>query len=244
MKMFGVALPALRARVRRDVAKPGLSLEKILATIVRLLDTTQVRVGNDLYARENGSFGLTTLRNRHVSFVAEGRLRLRFRGKGGTENEVVVNDRRLVQIIRGCYQLPGQRHFQYVDDAGTRHPVDSAQVNDYLCDATGAEFTAKDFRTWAATVAAAQLASNVPLPDPPSERALRACELEVIRTVAKRLRNTPAVCRRSYVNPVVFAHWRSGRLHAMFAAKRRGRALAAEQLVLRLLSLRQTAGEH
>lgn len=236
MSMFGAALPALRLRVRRDLAKPGMTREKILATVVRLLDTTLVRVGNDTYARENGSFGITTLRNRHVRFVADGRLRFSFRGKGGNAHEVTVSDRRLVQIVHRCHQLPGQRLFQYIDDAGAHHPVDSEQVNDYLSEVTGSEFTAKDFRTWAATVAAAELAASVPLPDPPSERALKACELDVIRTVAGRLRNTPAVCRKSYVNPVVFTHWRAGRLHAIFRAHGRGRTRAAERLALEMLA--------
>ena len=210
---FGAALPRLRLRLRRDLALPGMPREKVLAVVVSLLDATRVRIGNAEYARDNNSFGLTTLRNRHVQFVRDGKLLLRFRGKGGAEHEIAIDDRRLVRLVRKCHQLPGQRLFQYVDDTGDRRPVDSDQVNAYLRDAMGADFTAKDFRTWGATLRAIGLMAGTPLPESASEREQNGCIIAAIKQVATELRNTPAVCRKSYINPVVFSTWRSGALH-------------------------------
>ncbi len=153
MPAFGEALPRLRRRLRRDLALPGLPREKVLAVIVSLLDATRVRIGNAEYARDNDSYGLTTLRNRHVQFVRDGRLLFRFRGKGGAEHEIAVDDKRLARLVRHCHELPGQRLFQYVDETGERRPIDSDQVNLYLKEAMGDDFTAKDFRTWGATLA-------------------------------------------------------------------------------------------
>ena len=178
-----------------------------------LLDATHARVGNAEYARENGSFGLATLCNRHVRFVPDGTLVLRFRGKGGVPHAVAVDDRRLARLVRHCHELPGQPLFQYVDEAGELRPVDSGQVNLYLKEAMGEGFTAKDFRTWAATLRAIELMRETPIPESPSELAYKRCIAEVIRTVAAELRNTPAVCRNSYVNPLVFDAWRRGALH-------------------------------
>ena len=210
---FGAALPRLRARLRRDIALPGLPREKVLAVVVSLLDATRVRIGNAEYARDNNSFGLTTLRNRHVQFVRDGRVLLRFRGKGGADHEIVVDDKHLAHLVRKCHQLPGQKLFQYIDESGERRPIDSGQVNAYLKDATGAEFTAKDFRTWGATLRAIALMAATKLPDEASERELNACVIAAVKQVAIELRNTPAVCRKSYINPLVFAAWRSGALH-------------------------------
>lgn len=235
MAAFGAALPRLRRRLRRDLVAAGLSREKVIAAVVRLLDTTLARVGNDEYARSNGSFGLTTLRNRHVRFGAGGRLHLLFRGKGGIDHEIAVDDRRLVAIVRHCHQLPGQRLFQYVDESGATRAVDSGQVNDYLRDAMGADFTAKDFRTWGATMRAAELLARMPLPERRSERALKAREIEVVRTVASELRNTPTVCRKSYINPVAFENWRAGRLHALFANVPAGIGRRSERAAVALL---------
>ncbi|MFO1397629.1 MAG: DNA topoisomerase IB [Burkholderiales bacterium] len=217
MIAFGEALPKVRRRLAADLARDGLVRDKVLAAVVALLDTTRARVGNEEYARENKSYGLTTLRNRHVQFVRDGRARLAFRGKGGVEHEVVVDDRRLARIMRRCQQLPGQLLFQYVDDAGARHPVKSDLVNEYLKEVAGEGFTAKDFRTWAATLRAFALLAAQPLPEPVSERACKACEVAAIKAVAAELRNTPAVCRKSYINPAVFAGWRDGSLHAAHA---------------------------
>jgi len=210
---FGDALPRLRKRLRHDLALPGLPREKVLAVIVSLLDATRVRIGNAEYARDNNSYGLTTLRNRHVQFIRDGRLLFRFRGKGGADHEVPVDDKRLARLVRRCHELPGQRLFQYVDEDGGRHPIDSDQVNAYLGEIMGADFTAKDFRTWGATLRAIALMAATPLPESPSERALNECIVAAVKKVAAELRNTAAVCRKSYINPVVFAAWRSGSLH-------------------------------
>src|SRR5436190_156365 len=137
---FGEALPRLRLRLRRDLALPGLPREKVLAVIVSLLDATRLRIGNDEYARDNNSYGLTTLKNRHVQFIRDGRLLFRFRGKGGAETEIALDDKRLARLIRRCHQLPGQRLFQWLDDDGNRHPIDSGQVNAYLREVMGADF--------------------------------------------------------------------------------------------------------
>lgn len=234
MVEFGEALPRLRGRIRRDLALPGLPCEKVLALIVALLDATRLRIGNSAYTRDNRSFGLTTLRNRHASFPA-GRLRFNFRGKGGTEHDLIVDDRRLARIVRRCQELPGQQLFQYLDDAGARHGIDSGMVNDYLRDATGREFTAKDFRTWGATLRAIGLMACTPLPEPQSERALNACVIAAIRVVADDLRNTPTVCRKSYINPAVFSGWREGSLHRVVREDLSNSPRKVEMLALKFL---------
>ena len=208
---FGGALPKLRQRLRRDLARRGLPREKVLAVIVSMLDSTRARIGNPEYARQN-SFGLSTLRNRHVQFIRDGRALLRFRGKSGVRHEIVVDDRRLVRLVRKCQELPGQRLFQYIDDDGQRRPVGSADVNDYLREAMRGDFTAKDFRTWGATMRTVVLLSRTTLPRRPSERACKSKINRVVRRVAEELHNTPAVCRKSYINPAVFEAWRCGRL--------------------------------
>src|SRR6188768_1936710 len=226
MRSFGKALGRLRAGVRRDLALAGLPREKVLALVVKLLDATQVRVGNAEYARTNGSFGLTTLRNRHARFPSRGKALLHFRGKGGAEHDVLVEDARLAKLVRRCQELPGQALFQYVDDEGARRAIDSGQVNDYLRERMGEEFTAKDFRTWHATLHALKLIGKVPLPEKRSERALRACINAVVKEVAGGLRNTPAVCRKSYINPAVFVAWQNGELR-----KRAARGSSAKTLL-------------
>ncbi|UYB52552.1 DNA topoisomerase IB [Xanthomonas sp. AM6] len=212
---FGQALPRLRRRLRRDLALPGYPRDKVLAMVVALMAETLVRVGNAEYARSNRSYGLTTLRNRHMEFVKGGRARLKFRGKGGQEHDIEVDDVQLVKLIRGCQQLPGQALFQYRDDDGTLQPVDSGEVNDYLREAMGESFTAKDFRTWGGTRAALQRLAQLPLPEPSSERALKLAQNAVIREVADALGNTPAVCRKAYIDPCVFDGWRCGDLHGL-----------------------------
>ncbi|MFC6840763.1 DNA topoisomerase IB [Xanthomonas theicola] len=212
---FGQTLPRLRRRLRRDLALPGYPRDKVLAMVVALMAETLVRVGNAEYARSNRSYGLTTLRNRHLEFVKGGRARLKFRGKGGQEHDIEVDDVRLVKLIRGCQQLPGQALFQYRDDDGQLQPVDSGEVNNYLRKAMGERFTAKDFRTWGGTRAALQRLAQLPLPEPSSERALKLAQNAVIRKVADALGNTPAVCRKAYIDPCVFAGWRGGALHGL-----------------------------
>ena len=236
MVAFGEALPKLRRKLKRDLGLAGLPREKVLAVVVSILDATRVRIGNSEYARDNKSFGLTTLRNRHVSFIRDGRAVLNFRGKGGVQHEVHIGDKRIALIMRRCQEIPGQHLFQYVSDDGQRCPIDSGQVNDYLREAMGDDFTAKDFRTWGATLHAITLLARTPLPEAPSERALRKAIADVVKQVAVKLRNTPAVCRKSYINPAVFDSWRSGLIHRVFngslslAAPRK-----AETLVLAFL---------
>jgi DNA topoisomerase IB len=216
MTTFAGALPRLRRQLARDLSLEGLPREKVLALVVSILDATRVRVGNAEYARDNKSFGLTTLLNRHVSIISHGRVLLNFRGKGGVPHEVIIDDRRIAKIIRRCQELPGQHLFQYVTDAGQRAPIDSGQVNDYLRDAMGDDFTAKDFRTWGATLQAIVLLARAPLPENASERSFKREIAEVVRQVAAELRNTPAVCRKSYINPAVFDAWRAGEIRRAF----------------------------
>lgn len=214
---FGKAMPALRRRVRADLARRGHPREKVCAIVMAVLADTLIRVGNDEYARSNGSFGLTTLRDRHVEFLRGGRARFRFKGKSGQAHEVALDDARLATLVRGCQQLPGQQLFQYRGDDGRRQPMSSTLVNAYLRDAMGEAFTSKDFRTYAATLAAFRLLARTPLPRggrgrPPGELAFAHAEKAVVAQVAAALGNTPAVCRRAYIDPAVFEAWRDGRL--------------------------------
>jgi DNA topoisomerase I len=231
---FGRKLPALRRRVRRDLAMPGLAREKILALVTSVMSETLIRVGNREYTRQNRSYGLTTLRSRHVQFPP-GRACFRFRGKSGQPCDASIDDPRLVRLIRRCQQLPGQLLFQYLDEDGAPHPVDSGAVNDYLRDTMGEAFTAKDFRTWGGTVAAAEAFAATPLPDPASERALASCQAAAVRQVADVLGNTVAVCRASYIHPRVFEAWRTGELHRLAAAQPLRTAGQRERFVLSLL---------
>ena len=205
MAAFGAALPKIRATVQRDLTAPvgkQVLRETVLAVIVRLLDTTLVRIGNDEYARTNGSFGLTTLRKRHTN-VAGSALRLRFRGKSGVSHEVAVHDRRVLRIVRRCQELPGQELFQFLDGAGDAHSVNSMDVNAYLREAAGGEFTAKDFRTWHGSVIAFQLWCQLDAAEQANASTAQANRL--IAEVASRLGNTVAVCRKSYIHPRVLA---------------------------------------
>jgi DNA topoisomerase I len=212
MADFVAALPALRRRLRRDLALKELCREKVLACCVSILSTSAARIGNAEYARDNHSFGITTLRNRHVSFMRSGRTRLNFVGKGGVQHEIVIDRKRIVDVVRRCHALPGQHLFQYLDEDGTRRPIDSGMVNAYVCDAMGGDFTAKDFRTWNATMRAIELLRSLEVPSRP--KAVRRTCAAVLHSVAELLRNTPAVCRKSYVNPQVFTAWQNGTLRA------------------------------
>src|SRR5262245_7300060 len=227
---FARALPRLRARVGRDLARDPLERTTVLATIVRLLDTTGVRIGNAEYARTNKSFGLTTLHDRHVSCGTK-RVRFRFVGKGGKLHEVDVDDRRAARVIRSCQELPGQELFQYVDADGVVQRVDSSDVNEYLREVTGEDFSAKDFRTWSATVLAAQTLAVRPRCDTATET--RQAIVEMVKQVAGALRNTPAVCRRCYIHPAVIAAFEGG---VTIASSGRGGKSAVERAVIRLLS--------
>jgi DNA topoisomerase IB len=231
---FGAALPKLRRRTRQDLALAGLPREKVLALLVRLLDETLIRVGNEAYARENRSYGLTTLRSRHLR-VVRGRLRFCFRGKSGQEQEVELDDRRLARLARHVQQLPGQRLFQYLDDTGERQPIDSGMVNDYLHAICGETFSAKDFRTWGGTTCAAGVLACTPLPERGGERARRHALVEAVRQVAKVLGNTPAVCRKSYIHPQVFEGWRDGSLQRAITPACAARPRQLELATLRFL---------
>jgi DNA topoisomerase-1 len=232
---FGQSLPRLRRRLQRDLKLSGFPRDKVLAIVTMVMAETLIRVGNPEYARSNKSFGLTTLRNRHVAFVSGGRARFRFRGKAGQEHDIVLDDARLVKLLRHCQQLPGQALFQYKDDDGNVVPVDSGEVNDYLRRATGADFTAKDFRTWGGTLAAFQRFARTTLPykadgQLASERALAGLQNAVIKEVACALGNTPTVCRKSYIDPSVFAGWRDGSVQQAGATARGERQWEAAAL--------------
>jgi len=209
MLAFGQALPIIRARIEGDLAHRGLSRRRVLAAVIKLLEATLIRVGNEEYARDNGSFGLTTFRDRHAAITGS-RVKFRFRGKSGKVHEIGVQDRRLSRIVKSCQDLPGQELFQYVDGQGRRRAVTSSDVNDYLREVTGQAFTAKDFRTWAGTVLAAWA-----LRDLPAVRTRAEAKKNVVRAVervAGRLGNTVAICRKSYVHPVVFDAYLDGTL--------------------------------
>jgi DNA topoisomerase-1 len=213
MKIFGEALPVIRERVEHDLSLPGLPREKILATIVRLLETTYIRVGNEEYARENHSYGLTTMRTRHVA-VEGSTVRFKFQGKSGKRHTIDLNDRRLARIVKRCLDLPGYELFQYVDDDGSVHSVDAADVNDYLRAISGQPFTAKDFRTWAGSVGACSLLREFEAFD--SERQAKKNIVQAVASVAELLGNTPAVCRKCYVHPAVLECYLCGEMLKAF----------------------------
>lgn len=228
---FGYALPRLRGRIARDLRRNGMPREKVLAAVVTLLDATLVRVGTPRYAEENRTYGLTTLRRRHVA-VRGSRLRFQFMGKSGITHDVSVNDARLARIVRNCAELPGQRLFKYKDSDGEIHEVGSADVNTYLQEVTSGDFTAKDFRTWAGSVHALALLRKTPAD---SESARKKAVVAVIKVVAQRLRNTVAVCRKCYVHPDVLAAFMADSLDSIPGPRAGGLRLRADEA--RLLSL-------
>jgi DNA topoisomerase-1 len=202
---FSRALPRMRAACARDLARRGLPKNKVLAACVRLLELTHIRVGNEEYTRTNGSFGLTTLRARHVRILGS-LLYFHFRGKSGQTRDVALDDRQLARIVAACSELPGQELFQYVADDGSRHAIDSSDVNEYITRIAGEAYSAKDFRTWAGTVLAVRALCARPLAPTGARiaRDLVAC----VKEVARHLGNTPAVCKRSYIHPAVFDAYR------------------------------------
>jgi DNA topoisomerase-1 len=279
---FGRCLPGLRRRIAADLRRQGLPRSKVLATIVKLLETTFIRVGNEEYARHNNSFGLTTLKNRHVD-VRRAEVQFHFKGKSGIYHEVSVLDPSIARIVRRCRDLPGQDLFQYVDGDDQPATINSADVNEYIREATGHDFTAKDFRTWAGTVlAAVTLNENGIIPAEPAESATRSAArsaassrfglarlarsarapharggpqrptnrdvVKAIEHVAERLRNTPSVCRKSYIHPYVIASFLDGTLAAAFhhplgPAVRGSRNLRPEELAVMTLLRRRGADE-
>jgi DNA topoisomerase-1 len=238
---FAQALPAIRRRTRADLRAPELSRGKVLAAVVQLLEKTLIRVGNDEYAKQNRSFGLTTLRDGHVE-VKGPRVTFAFRGKSGVEHEVDLEDARLARVIRQCRDLPGYDLFQYVDADGERQTLGSADVNDYLREITGQDYTSKDFRTWAGTVLAARLLRDVAAAD--SEAQARKNVVAAVESVAQRLGNTNAVCRRCYIHPAVLDAYVDGSMmrtigqRAARAARRMDALSEAEAAVLALLQRR------
>ncbi|MEO5558935.1 MAG: DNA topoisomerase IB [Dokdonella sp.] len=241
---FAECLPRLRRHLRADLARTGLPREKVLAVAISVIAETLVRVGNEQYARSNRSYGLTTLRERHIAFLRDGRARLRFRGKSGQTQDIAVDNARLSRVLRRCQQLPGQALFQYLDDAGKRQRVDSGMVNAYLRDAMDGEFTAKDFRTWGGTVQAIAVLARTPLPERGGEHAYARTIAGVVKEVASRLHNTPAVCRASYIHPAVFAAWRNGILQRAVPGAVAAHPRQLETASLRLLRkhLRSSSG--
>jgi len=244
---FGRALPGLRRRIAADLRLPGLPRRKVLALVVRLLETTFIRVGNEEYARENGSFGLTTMQDRHVDVHAAD-VTFHFRGKSGVFHRITVHDRRLAAMVRRCRDLPGHELFQYLDEGGKPASIDSADVNAYIHEVAGHEFTAKDFRTWAGTVLAALslravgAAAPARAPRAVAGKPRKPTHKEVVRAieqVAERLGNTPAVCRKCYIHPHVIASYLDGTLAPALAdVGGAGDLRAAEAAVLALLRRR------
>ena len=229
---FGRALPRLRARVEADLSKRGLPREKVLAAVVRLMELTLIRVGNEEYAKTNKSFGLTTLRDRHAKITGGGAT-FEFRGKSGKLHSTRFQDRRLARIVKSCQDIPGQRLFQYLDDDGERHSIESADVNAYIREAMGEDFSAKDFRTWAGTLSAARGL----IEQPPSATAGEAKRQVVVtvKAVAALLGNTAAVCRGSYIHPLILEAYERGAL----PLKRGGSARSFELSVLKFLETAQ-----
>ncbi|MBW7971785.1 DNA topoisomerase IB [Bradyrhizobium sp. BR 10289] len=213
---FAQALPALRARVASDMTRDGLPREKVLATIVSLLEKTLIRVGNAEYAEKNKSYGLTTMRRKHVE-IGRGVLRFDFTGKSGKQWKLQVEDKRIAAIVKRCAEIPGHELFKYLDGDGTSRTVDSGDVNGYIKDVTGEDFTAKDFRTWAGTILAALALSEFKKYDSAAEAKRNV--VAAIENVAKQLGNTPAICRKSYVHPEIFNAYMSGDLVKMLDAR-------------------------
>lgn len=235
---FGRALPLIRRRTASDLRRPGLPREKVLAAVVRLLEKTFIRVGNDEYARENRSFGLTTMRAGHVR-IKGSKVKFIFRGKSGVEHDLELDDRRLARIVRQCRDLPGQELFQYREPDGRIVDVGSADVNGYLQEITGRAFTSKDFRTWAGTVLAATLLRECDAAD--SEARAKKNIVRAVEQVAGRLGNTKAVCRKCYIHPAIFDAYLDGTMQnerSARATKAMGRVTAAEAAVLGLLQRR------
>lgn len=211
MIAFGKALPKIRQQVQQDLATPALPRKKVLAAVVRLLEISLIRIGNEEYAKQNRSFGLTTMLDQHVR-ISGPKVRFRFRGKSGKEHELEIHDSRLARVVKNCRDIPGQHLFQYVDDNGERQSIQSGDVNDYLREITGDEFTAKDFRTWAGTVLAAVALREFERVD--SQAKAKRNIMRAIEAVAQMLGNTPSICRKCYVHPVVIDAYLDGSIRS------------------------------
>jgi len=209
MLAFGAALPKIRQRVDRDLKRTGLPKEKVLATVIRILENTCMRVGNEEYAKQNDSYGLTTLKDNHVQ-IHGGRLRFHFRGKSAQQQDIELSDARLARIVKQCRDIPGYELFQYVEDDGSHCRIDSADVNNYLRDITGEDFTAKDFRTWGGTGLATLVFEEMGTPN--TEGEAKKNIVAGIKSVAEKLGNRPATCRKYYVHPAVIDSYMDGSL--------------------------------
>lgn len=233
LRLFGEALPKLRIQVQADLRQRSLTCEKVTALVVNLLEETLIRIGNAEYARQNDTYGLTTLQDNHVE-INGAAVTFEFRGKSGKDHEIAVKNRRLAHLVQACQELPGQRLFQYIDDNGTICGLTSTQVNDYLRTITGCDFTAKDFRTWGGTVTAARLLHQVG--PGTTKKAGEHNIVQVIKQVAEKLGNTPAVCRQHYVHPAILSAYLDGRLSEVYAAiaqsEKTGPGLAEDEAVV------------
>jgi len=239
MLKFGAALPRIRDCVAGHLRLPKLTREKVLAIVTRLLETTFIRIGNEEYARTNNSFGLTTLKVRHVK-ITGARIRFRFRGKSGKEHEITLANRRLARLVKSCQDLPGQDLFQYIDENGEPQPIDSGDVNTYLREIAGEDFTAKDFRTWAGTLLTAQLLDEYPAVE--SVTAAKAASADAVKEVARQLGNTPAICRTCYIHPAILAGFLDAEKLALWkrtsaAANERSRLSRHEVALIRYLEV-------
>jgi DNA topoisomerase-1 len=234
MRAFGKVLPRIRRTVQRDLNRPGLPKRKVLASVVKLLETSYIRIGNEEYAEENGSFGLTTLRNQHVQILGD-MLKFKFRGKSGQHHEITVKDKRLARIIRRLKDIPGSALFEYLDEDGNPQTIDSGEVNEYLREISGGDFTAKDFRTWGGTTLAASflLERCAASADPATKSAM----VDIIKQVASKLGNKPATCKKYYIHPAVLDCYAAGKL-LEFSDKYRHTTgqYAYEQIVLALIT--------
>lgn len=232
---FGQALPKIRARVARDLKLDGMPCDKVIAAIVQLLDSTLIRIGSAEYARDNQSYGLTTLRKKHLKIEA-GQVRFRFRGKSGIEHDVTIDHPRVKRIVRRCADLPGHDLFQYVDADGTRHTVGSADINDYLKRVSDADFTAKDYRTWAGSVYAFAALRRLLCS---SAAEARHHVVATVKEVATLLRNTPAVCRRCYIHPVVIEAFEAAELQGICSSRPK-RGLRVDEAAFAMLLARKS----
>jgi DNA topoisomerase I len=234
MRAFGRALPRIRRIVGRDLARRGLPKRKVLAAIVKLLETTYIRIGNEEYAEENGSFGLTTLRNQHVQILGDV-LKFHFRGKSGQHHEITIEDPRLARILRKCKDIPGSALFEYLDENGQPQTIDSGDVNDYVREISGAEFTAKDFRTWGGTCLAASFLIAKCNCD--TDSVTKSAVVDVVKDVAAKLGNKPTTCKKYYIHPAITDCYSAGTLRELAEKFRDSRSnYLYEQIILALLA--------
>jgi DNA topoisomerase I len=235
MRVFGRVLPRIRRAVERDLSKKGMPKRKVLAAVVKLLETTYIRVGNEEYAEDNGSFGLTTMRNKHVEVLGD-MLKFKFKGKSGQHHEITLHDKRLVRIVKSCRDIPGSSLFEYLDEEGQPQTIDSGDVNEYLKEISGGDFTAKDFRTWGGTcLAASCLLERCALQEP--DQSTKQALIDVVKEVASKLGNKPATCKKYYIHPTLMECYSAGQLRDFADKYREGQsAYSYERIVLGLLT--------